>query len=1115
MEHKYAGRLVISFIVLLFGILGIVWPPTRLFNPDQKWHNLKPGIDINGGTSLVYEINAPPSGVTPDLSQRVADSLKRRVDPNGVMNLVWRPQGPTRLEIQMPLQEGSERVKEARNAFSEAQAALEKTNIRLPELRALAQVKDPAQRQREIERLAGGSPRRLDLLKQYLDANQRLAAAEQANDPIKKVDARDEIRQIEADLQATNLPTQQIQAELELIQSSIEKAQRARKKEVVEAKLKERAAKLAAIRSQFSDFPSRLKAIDDFVAAFDNFSRYRGTVGDAEDLKRLLRGSGVLEFHILVTDPAVIAQAAEKLRTDGPAYRPGDPHRWYEVERPDQMKGHHLESYGDKTWVLASVLPDESMVHKEGAAPWGLERAYKDFDTRSSEAVVAFVFDGRGSVLFGELTGNNLRKPLAIVLDDKVISAPTIQSKIERQGQISGNYTEQELTYLIKTLNAGSLPARLNNEPISERTVGPTLGRDNLRAGFIASIFGVISVAVFMISYYYFAGSVATVAVIMNLVLNIGIMAMFNATFTLPGIAALALTVGMAVDANVLIYERLREEQLRGLSLRMAIRNAYDRAFSAIFDSNLTTIATSVILYWFGSEEIKGFGLTLTIGIAASMFSALYVTRAVFDFCTERLQMKTMGSLPLTFPKWDQALRPNIDWMGKAWIFYSFSTVIIVVGLACFALRWNEMFDIEFVSGTSVQVELTEPTGIQKVRDLIQQPQFKDALPSPQVVTVNNTGVDYEIVTPNDNTQAVRSAVVKAIGPLLKVELPSKFDLAGAPFDEAMSKVVLPIGVEPITVDGFTATSAASAKGGVAIVLNNLEPAISPNQIRDRMERVRLEPGSNLPYREVRVDAPVENPGQPTAKAVVIVADDIIDYDRDPAAWQTDLAAPLWKLVNESVNRPADLRRVTSFDPQVAGDMKMDAAVAVALSILAIAVYVWVRFGNLKYGTATVAALLHDVLVVIGLLGMSHYVAEWAIGQKLMIDPFRMNLTMIAALLTVMGYSVNDTIVVFDRIRENRGKFGHISRTIINDSISQTFSRTILTGGTTIFTLFVMYVYGGPGIHGFTFALLAGILVGTYSSFAIAAPLLLLGKGDLAVEPVANAPVGQLQRANP
>ena len=234
----------------------------------------------------------------------------------------------------------------------------------------------------------------------------------------------------------------------------------------------------------------------------------------------------------------------------------------------------------------------------------------------------------------------------------------------------------------------------------------------------------------------------------------------------------------------------------------------------------------------------------------------------------------------------------------------------------------------------------------------------------------------------------------------------------------------------------------------------------------------------------------------------------------------------MWKLVNDAVTKQASLQKVTTFNPQVAGDAQQDALLALTLSLVVIMAYIWLRFGNLKYGTATVVAMVHDTLLVIAFMGLAHWIAQgtpW-LARILLIEPFRINLTIVAAVLTVMSYSMIDTIVVFDRVRENRGKFGHLSRRIINDSITQTLSRTLLTGGTNIMTVFVMYVLGGPGIHGFTFVLLTGILVGTYSSIAIAAPILLVGGdkdkppgGGKIKEEARKAPattaVGQLQRA--
>ena len=227
---------------------------------------------------------------------------------------------------------------------------------------------------------------------------------------------------------------------------------------------------------------------------------------------------------------------------------------------------------------------------------------------------------------------------------------------------------------------------------------------------------------------------------------------------------------------------------------------------------------------------------------------------------------------------------------------------------------------------------------------------------------------------------------------------------------------------------------------------------------------------------------------------MVLSRDPNLPYDKDPKQWGDLFAAPLWQNVVEGVDRPAQLKEVRNFDAQVAGDAQTNALLTLIFSILVIMAYIWVRFGNLKYGTATVVALLHDTLFTIAALGFAHYLAyvPW-LSTALQLQPFRINLTVVAGILTIMGYSMIDTIVVFDRIRENRGKYGLVSRQVINDAVNQTLSRTLLTAGTTTVTVAIMYFLGGPGIHGFTFVLLIGILVGTYSSVAIAAPILLVG----------------------
>ena len=396
------------------------------------------------------------------------------------------------------------------------------------------------------------------------------------------------------------------------------------------------------------------------------------------------------------------------------------------------------------------------------------------------------------------------------------------------------------------------------------------------------------------------------------------------------------------------------------------------------------------------------------------------------------------------------------------------------------------------------------------------------ALPAPSVVTVGNDNKTYEVVTPNKDARAVRESILEALEGKLNITPEARFANSDADFAAALEQgAVVPITDQTEQVAGLSPAALRTHVGGVAIVLRDLEPPMKPAEVRQRIESVRLQPqaGGADQQRYRPYDIEVSADGR---TALVMSSDPNFPYEADNAvivdSWKQQLAAPIWDLARAALTKPAELQKVNNFDPQVAGEARTNALIAMTLSIIVIVAYIWLRFGNLRYGTATVVALLHDTLFTLAAIGVAHYVANTFIGNALLIEPFRINLTMVAAILTVMGWSMNDTVVVFDRIRENRGKLGHLSRQVVNDSINQTLSRTLLTGGTTIVTIFVMYVFGGPGIHGFTFALLVGILVGTYSSIAIASPMLMLGLKQPREARVRDTSVGrpgqqQLQRA--
>jgi SecD/SecF fusion protein len=1129
--------MIVSIIVL--SLLAIFWgPPSRLFDSNltaiQKT-DLRPGIDMVGGVSLVYSIQSG-SNSDPDLSEHVMEALKKRVDPLGLRNLVWRPQGNDRIEIEMPLSPEATEAPHIKQAFNEAEQNLDATNVRVDEaLNAIEHTAGPERDQRLAE-LASDDKSRAELFKDLAQTYDQIQAlrANPKKLPLAMLAAKLQPLTVEYELlksriDQTNLSPTELQPILDQVNSDDPDQEKAGQQ------------RLDGLKKKFADFPARLKAIEDFQGKYKDYDSVKNAITGAEDLKRLLQGSGVLEFHILAdgitANPADLKAMEARLQPGGkgPLPQPGDSIRWMEVDRPDEFDKPpappETKEWNGKHYLPVLTSPDASMTKDSGK--WGLENARAETQSDGSRAV-GFSFDITGGSLFGDLTTHwfnvakqrtdvvDARSRLAIVLDNKLISAPNLLSGITGgagiiQGGGKGGFTTQELNYLINTMNAGSLPAQLSDEPISEQQVGPTLGADNLYRGLLACGFGLIVVAVFLVSYYYIAGMVAFIAVLMNLVLILGTMCALNATFTLPSIAGIVLSIGTAVDANVLIFERLREEQHKNLPLRMALRNSYAQAQSAIVDSNMTSIITSLCLYAFGSEEVKGFGLTLIIGIGASLFTALYVTKTIFGLMIDKFGMTHLGSLPLTFPKWDRFLKPSIDWMGMAWIFYTFSIIMLVSGMTLFVIkaRQGRMMDIEFATGTSLQFQLKQPMVQDDVRKLIEAEGRKEpqVLPAPSVVAVGTDRLHYQVVVPNDKKEDVRSAVLEAMKGKLQIQLPSDFSGAALEYKDAAEKDVLPI-ASGFSVDGYTPPAAASHPGGVAIVLRNISPPLSVEEITKRLDNQRLSSSSATTGSVQYIVQVPGDPSKPASFAVVIGWNPAVAYEADVGKWMGELAQPLWGLVKDAVNHPPSFEQETNFDPQLAGEMQQDAFLALTFSVIAIMIYIWVRFGNFKYGSATVIALIHDTVFTLAGLGFAHYISDYWPHNFLQIEPFRINLTVVAGILTIMSYSMIDTIVVFDRIRENRGRYGHLDRNVINTAINQTLSRTLLTCGTTIMTVSFMYFLGGAGIHGFTFVLLIGILVGTYSSVAIAAPLLLWGKDVKRPTGVMQAPVGQLPRAS-
>jgi SecD/SecF fusion protein len=538
---------------------------------------------------------------------------------------------------------------------------------------------------------------------------------------------------------------------------------------------------------------------------------------------------------------------------------------------------------------------------------------------------VALEFNSEGAATFGKLTEAHVGERFAIVLDGKVQSAPQIREPIYGgRASITGQFSEAEARNLASVLeNPLQTPVAVEEE----RSVSATLGADSIRSGIYAGLLGLALTFVFVLAYYRVAGLVANIALVINLVLLFGAMTIFNFVLTLPGIAGIILTIGMAVDANVLIYERLREELAAGKSLRSALSASYEKAFSAIFDSNLTTLITALILFWKATGPVKGFAVTLTIGIVASMFSALLVTRNCFSWAIETGALKR-----LTMSNLIGATR--FDFLRRGRLAIGISVAAIVLSATAFAWRGEKNFGVDFKGGDLLVLEAQQKVPESDVRSALERIGLAESV----VQTERSTAKEF------------------------------------------------------LTIRSAPGTS-------------------------DRIRTLLLEQFPSAGFRVEQIDT-------------------------------------VGKVVGDELAR--------------------NSLIALALGIVGIYIYVALRF-EAAFAFAAIIALLHDVALTIGAFAL--------FGKEL-------SLIIVGAVLTIAGYSINDTIVVFDRIRgEMRRADGSSLTSVMNRAINETLGRTILTGGTTVLSTLALYFFGGPVLHDFAFTILIGILVGTYSSIFVAAPI--------------------------
>ncbi len=1157
------STLVRNGVILLLIVAACIW---AIYPPDSK---LRRGKDIAGGISLIYGVDIKP-GDPDDTLGKVSTNVKERLDPAGVLEISVVPMGSDRLEITMPLP--SAKVEALKAAFDAELAKVSSISLSRDELERVASLPEP-QRTDELKKKAGGDAGRLDKITRaaldfetktraraeytpaevavsYVREQIRTAGGESSESPI-VAGLKETLKQAEAKRDALRTAAAGAEAAYDLSSKEATSAglnsaelRRALTLSDKPFRLQGKDGKIAtldsprkrAVEEIIAQFPGKKPEIEKAIEKWKSFETKRSGLDDPQDVIRILKGAGVLNFRIAVNPGELPSEGElrEQLKAGGPRNVKFDDARFYKVNKIEQWvdKVEELEAlkqsakdyfaqrrlvaeeYKGAYYVLCWDKRGLRLTENDGQ--WMLAKAYPDADELGRPAI-AFQMDVLGADKLGKLTEPNKGRNMAVLLDDEVYTAPTLQSAISSSGRITGSFQQAEIDYVVRVLSAGSLKAKLSPEPISSSIIGPTLGQENLNKGLAAGVIAFVVVGGFMVLYYFSCGLISVVALSLNALMIVAAMALNQAAFTLPGIAGIILTFGMAVDANVLIYERMREEMNLGHDLRTAIRLGYGRALSAIVDGHVTSLIAAVVLGFTGTQEIKGFALTLGIGIVTSLFSQLFATRFLFTFLVEKLHWRRITMLSMAM-NWK--LQPHIDWLGIRFFSYAVSFVIAGMGVFFLVQQGSNLLGTEFRGGTAVTLVFKTDKGadgketpITMNRDDVKAKVAKVAAEAPdgsplkvfneaEIIAVNpdqdgKSAHKFTIKTLVTDQKLVQETLVASFREYLSERQALTFEGSAFTADRAEA---FPITSPDIgTVVGMPGKGGLAPEfdGGVAILLKNIQPAVSLSELSERLKTTREKSEfseiSARPH-ELRV---IEGADSAVKTAVILVRDPEVNF-QDRKRWETELRDREWGVLSAALTQAQTLAEVQSFSPAVAGSFRAQAITAVILSTLLIVIYVWVRFNSFRYSLAAIVCTLHDCLVAIGFVALATVIYEWnpGLAGKLGILPFKIDLNVVAAVLTILGYSLNDTIIVMDRIRENRGKLPYASRRVINDAINQTISRTIITAGTTFLATMVLYIVGGEGVRVFAYTMLIGILVGTYSSIAVAAPLLWVKEMD-------------------
>ena len=806
----------------------------------------------------------------------------------------------------------------------------------------------------------------------------------------------------------------------------------------------------------------------------------------------------------------------------------------------------------------------------------------------SGKPIVQFSFNADGARRMGHLTGENCpvkdervdggrrTHQLGIILDGMIVSAPSIQSRISDNGQITGIKTREEVDMLVDVLKAGRLPATLSAEPISEMTTGAQLGADTIQRAQYAMLVSILLVMAIMLYYYRFSGVVAVISLLLLVLLTFAFMVSFNAAFTLPGLAGFVLTIGMVVDANILIYERIREETEEGNSVTVAVRNGFAKALSAIVDSNITTALVGAILFMIGTEEIRGFAIILLFGIFISMFSIIYVGRGIFDAAIKLGVLREIR-MRRVFAK------TSIPFMKYAKKTLMLAAVCVVACVLLVVARTNgvanasSLFDIDFLGGINVQVLFTEAQeGEDAIRSNLrsQSEDFSDVVVTDVTLKTDeangNLKKRYNIITPmlkrnaadaagteeadevNETTRCITD-FKEALNAAFPNEIQTRkieFEILNAPApaaepapapaaEPAPAPAAEPApapAAEPAPAPAAEPAPAPAAEPAPAansttyftrpmeqlLVLSVLAqteaapapaaepaaaeaapaaPAKKQEIIADDMISVKVTfpaESHNLEYMQDFIESQIASQGLTNVafkvtnleKTVMTTAEEA----KDAQSWLVHVrmtpeeAQTFFSKMKESIDKELLFPAASTVGSAVASNMCWQGAVAMFVSLIGIVLYIWLRFQRLSFGISSTTGLIHNIAIALALVTLSTWTASFL--GFLLIDDFKISLTLLAAFLTLIGYSLNDTIVVFDRIRENRGKGQPLSREIINKSLNDTLARTVMTSVTTFIVSLALYIFGGESIHGFAFVMTVGIVVGTYSTIFVATPML-------------------------